>query len=149
MDVRDILDLVNRSTQKSLAGEVKPLEAGMKEAKVESVIKKIAGWTPKRIQDIWSTYKYVQNGREKDTKAYASMISPDQFLGLTMTGSHFESLLKDNEIRNKITPLNLEQLRKYDMPMFLEVNQSIWTNIMEDSVRHQSFQKVLMHILSH
>ena len=124
MDVRDILDLVNRSTQKSLEGKVKPLEAGIKEAKVESVIKKVAGWTPKRIQDIWSTYKYVQNGREKDTKAYASMISPDQFLGLTMTGSHFESLLKDNEIRNKITPLNLEQLKKYDMPMFLDVNQN-------------------------
>jgi hypothetical protein len=33
MDVRDILDLVNRSTQKSLAGKVKPTELGTKAAR--------------------------------------------------------------------------------------------------------------------
>ena len=139
MDVHDIHDLINRSTARSLAGKVKPTELGTKAAKNEEVLKKVAGWVPKRIQDIWNTYRYMQNGREKDTKAYATMISPDQFLGLTMSESHFESLLKDNEIRNKITPLNLEQLKKYDMPMFLDVveNKDGTWQVVDHEGRHR------------
>jgi hypothetical protein len=102
---------------------------------------KLAGWTPQRIRNILSyTADPTATAR---AKGYATLMSPEEFLGLTMTPEYMKQLKETDTIRDKITPLDIEKLAKESQEIFLEVEDVGITN--PDRYPTNLFFKVVGH----
>jgi len=52
-------------------------------------------WSDERIDSLINQYSYLQNGREGDTKAYATFVKPSNFLNATATKEYRKELEKE------------------------------------------------------
>lgn len=85
------------------------------EARRERLSLRSVAWNDDRVNSLLSNYSYTQNGREKDTKAYAARISPKDFLDAT-TPPSFKS-----ELESQRTKLDKVKLANFDQPIYLDI----------------------------
>jgi hypothetical protein len=74
-------------------------------------------WSDERIDSLINQYSYLQNGREGDTKAYATLVKPSDFLNATATKEYRKELEKER------TSLDVKKLAKQSQPIYLDVQK--------------------------
>jgi hypothetical protein len=74
-----------------------------------------ASWSDKRVETLLDKYSYLQNGREKDTKAYAAFVRPEDFLAATTP------VIDRERLESEKTPLDVERLAEEDQEIFLDI----------------------------
>ena len=74
-------------------------------------------WSDERIDSLINQYSYLQNGREGDTKAYATFVKPSDFLNATATKEYRKELEKER------TSLDVKKLAKQSQPIYLDVQK--------------------------
>lgn len=79
-----------------------------------------AGWTAKRVKDLLSTYGYVDDRAQ--SKAFMSVMSPADFLGLTLSAEGRETLASMNPERTRARPLNPTDMAAEIQPIFLRID---------------------------
>jgi hypothetical protein len=79
-----------------------------------AVVPKTAGWTPRRIDNLLSSYAdFYEPDR---TKALATRINPRDFLGLTLPQEYIETF------NTQVGPLDMQRLGAETQPLFLRVS---------------------------
>ena len=76
-----------------------------------------AAWTDDRVNSLLNQYSYTSTGREKDTKAYAAYIRPEDFLNATATKEYRKQLESEKE------PLDAEKLASESQEIYLEIKE--------------------------
>ena len=76
-----------------------------------------AAWTDDRVKSLLNQYSYISTGREKDAKAYAAYIRPEDFLNATATKEYRKQLESEKE------PLDAEKLASESQEIYLEIKE--------------------------
>lgn len=76
-----------------------------------------AAWTDDRVKSLLNQYSYTSTGREKDAKAYAAYIRPEDFLNATATKEYRKQLESEKE------PLDAEKLASESQEIYLEIKE--------------------------
>ena len=78
-----------------------------------------AVYTPERTDLLLQDLSYPDD--DNKTKAWITFMSPDQFLGLTLSQSGRDLLATMDPAKTRARPLNVDELRRVDQPLFLEI----------------------------
>lgn len=85
----------------------------------ESVGTNRAVYTPERTDLLLQDLSYPDD--DNKTKAWITFMSPDQFLGLTLSQSGRTLLATMDPKKTRARPLNVDELRRVDQPLFLDI----------------------------
>ncbi len=91
------------------------IKAGKKIIPIAKPSLRDSSWSEDRIATLMNKYSYLQNGRERDTKAYAGFVRPEEFLAATTAAEDRERLESEK------TPLDVQRLAKEDQEIFLDI----------------------------
>ena len=78
-----------------------------------------AVYTPERTDLLLQDLSYPND--DNKTKAWITFMSPDQFLGLTLSSKGRDLLATMDPEKTRARPLNVDELRRVDQPLFLEI----------------------------
>lgn len=78
-----------------------------------------AVYTPERTDLLLQDLSYPDD--DNKTKAWITFMSPDQFLGLTLSNKGRDLLATMDPEKTRARPLNVDELRRVDQPLFLEI----------------------------
>lgn len=78
-----------------------------------------AVYTPERTDLLLQDLSYPDD--DNKTKAWITFMSPDQFLGLTLSSKGRDLLATMDPAKTRARPLNVDELRRVDQPLFLEI----------------------------
>jgi hypothetical protein len=78
-----------------------------------------AVYTPERTDLLLQDLSYPND--DNKTKAWIAFMSPDQFLGLTLSSKGRDLLATMDPEKTRARPLNVDELRRVDQPLFLEI----------------------------
>ena len=72
-------------------------------------------WTDNRIERLLNINAYLQNGREKDTKGFATAIRPNDFLNATASREQRQRIAEETK------PLDPDKLAQEDQELYLDI----------------------------
>jgi hypothetical protein len=78
-----------------------------------------AVYTPERTDLLLQDLSYPDD--DNKTKAWITFMSPDQFLGLTLSSKGRDLLATMDPEKTRARTLNVDELRRVDQPLFLEI----------------------------
>jgi hypothetical protein len=78
-----------------------------------------AAYTPERTEQILKDYTYPSD--DKKSKGWMTFMSPDQFLGLTLSKDGRDRLATMDPTKTRARELNIDDLRRVSQPLFLEI----------------------------
>jgi hypothetical protein len=78
-----------------------------------------AVYTPERTEQILKDYTYPFD--DKKSKGWMTFMSPDQFLGLTLSKDGRDRLATMDPTKTRARELNVDELRQVSQPLFLEI----------------------------
>jgi hypothetical protein len=78
-----------------------------------------AAYTPERTEQIIKDYTDPRD--DKKSKGWMTFMSPDQFLGLTLSKDGRDRLATMDPTKTRARELNIDELRRVSQPLFLEI----------------------------